>query len=158
MLLWSLRILLLICSLNIGRMESTTLCDRLYVDHGDETKMPYVQLAGIYKKYADNEGHTIFKHEQRNYYFEYLSSGNAMLFTSLSASKGSRLYIGLRARMKSTFASKTWVNGIIEREKPYQAFIQKWEFYDWQSKSHASIRASDVTLTCIPGDVFHCSS
>ena len=139
---------------------SKQLCDRLYFNHGDETKIPYVQLEGIYRKYADGGGHPIFKHEQRNYHFQYLNSNgeNFMVFSFFHSSKTKPVYIGLRAHMANEFMSPNWIEKITDEVYPFQTFIIRWQYYDWQSKTHISVGAAAVSLTCVPQDVFRCSS
>ena len=149
-----------IISIHISPTATNKLCGRVFFNHGDETKMPYVQLEGIYRKYGDVNGYAIFKHEQRNYYFEYLDTNgeNLMVFSVFVSSKRRRTYIGLKARMTNEFKSARWVDLITDPKHPFQRFIVRWEYYDWQSKKHVSIGPTDVRLTCVPADVFRCSS
>ena len=152
-------VILLIINL-LQHTTSKQLCDRLYFNHGDETKIPYVQLEGIYRKYADGGGHPIFKHEQRNYYFQYLNNNgeNLMVFSFFHSSKTKRVYIGLRAHMANEFMSPNWIEKITDEVHPFQTFIIRWQYYDWQSKTHISVGSAAVSLTCVPQDVFRCSS
>ena len=150
----------LLSSLHFRVGTTNSLCDRIYFNHGDETKMPYVQLEGIYSIQTFYNGYPIYKHEQRNYYFEYLDSndGNLMAFNVLDTSKSQRSYVGLRASMTQTFNSPNWVQQITDSIQPFHKFIFKWEYYDWQSQTHISITGDAVSLICVPSDVYRCSS
>ena len=136
------------------------LCDRIYFNPGDTTKMPYVQLEGIYYRFTNHNGYPIYKHEQRNYYFEYLDANdeNIMVFSIYIASKPRRSYMGVRATMTHNFKSPNWVQQITDSIQPFQKFIIKWEYYDWQSQTHISITRDAVSLICVPDDVYRCSS
>ena len=150
----------LLSLLNIGFGATNRLCDRIYFNHGDETKMPYVQLEGIYHMDFLHNGHPIYKHEQRDYYFEYLYShaDSFMAFKVLDASKLRRSYVGLRALLTSKFKSPNWDQQITDSKQPFHKFIVKWEYYDWQSQTHISITRDAVSLICVPDDVYRCSS
>ena len=153
-------LLWLLSSLNFGFGDTHKLCGRIYFNHGDETKMPYVQLEGIYHMDFLHNGHPIYKHEQRDYYFEYQYShaGSFMAFKVLGASKVRRSYVGLRALMTSKFKSPNWTQQITDSIQPFHKFIVKWEYYDWQSQTHISITRDAVSLICVPDDVYRCSS
>ena len=154
LLLW------ILSSFYFGIGTTKTLCDRIYFNHGDETKMPYVQLDGIYKMQTFHDGYPIYKHEQRNYYFEYLDSNdeNLMAFSIYIASKPRRSYIGVKATMTHNFKSQNWVQQITDSIQPFHKFILKWEYYDWQSQTHISMTRDAVSLICVPDDVYRCSS
>ena len=150
----------LLCSLHFRVGATNRLCDRIYFNHGDETKMPYVQLEGIYRMDFLHTGHPIYKHEQRDYYFQYLYSheDSFMAFNVLDASKLRRSYVGLRALMTNTFRTLNWAQQITDSKQPFHKFIIKWEYYDWQSQTHISITRDAVSLICVPDDVYRCSS
>ena len=150
----------LLSSLHFRVGTTNKLCDRIYFNHGDETKMPYVQLEGIYHMEVLFNGHPIYKHEQRDYYFEYLYSheDSFMAFNVLHASKLRRSYVGLRALMKRNFKSPNWAQQITDSIQPFHKFILKWEYYDWQSQTHISITRDAVSLICVRDDVYRCSS
>ena len=147
-------------SLHFRVATTNRLCDRIYFNHGDETKMPYVQLEGIYHMDILFNGYPIYKHEQRDYYLEYLYSNEEsfMAFNVLDASKLRRSYMGLRALMKRNFKSPNWAQQITDSIQPFHKFILKWEYYDWQSQEHISMTRDAVSLICVPDDVYRCSS
>ena len=147
-------------SLHFRVATTNRLCDRIYFNHGDETKMPYVQLEGIYHMDILFNGHPIYKHEQRDYYLEYLYSNedSFMAFNVLDASKLRRSYMGLRALMKRNFKSPNWAPQITDSIQPFHKFILKWEYYDWQSQTHTSMTRDAVSLICVRDDVYRCSS
>ena len=122
--------------------------------------MPYVQFEGIYRTYTQANGYPVFKHEQRNYYIEFVTANTDILlaFTTLISSNSRRSYAGLKAKMTNEFKSAAWVDQITDPSHPFQRFISRWEYYDWQTKTHILIGVTDVSLTCVRVDVFHCSS
>lgn len=151
-------VILIIYSTSVGCTELNKVCERILVSHKDDTNMPFVQLLGIYRKFADDTGHPMFKHEQRDYYFEYVSGANSMAFTIFSSTQLKRLYVGLKAVMRTEFVSARWSDTITNHIQPYERFIRKWDYYDWQSKSHIPIASDAVSLTCISDDMFRCST
>ena len=144
----------------IGFASTNKLCKRILFNHGDEIKMPYVQFEGIYRTYTQANGYPVFKHEQRNYYIEFVTANTDILlaFTTLISSNSRRSYAGLKAKMTNEFKSAAWVDQITDPSRPFQRFISRWEYYDWQTKTHILIGVTDVSLTCVPVDIFRCSS
>ena len=159
-------ILFFLCYVRFHASEPTsepTTCERLYFDHGHTSQMPYVQLTGIYRKINESNGHPMFKHEQRNYIFEYINAKgeNSMAFTYLNPSTLQRSIMGLNVKMKSEFRGESWQSLISNGNtvQPYQKFISYWSYYDWQSESyHHLYRRDAMKLVCVPNDVFRCSS
>ena len=155
--------IIFIFTLCFAKFHASSPCERLYFDHGDESRMPYVQLVGIYRKFNESNGHPMFKHEERNYIFEYINTNgeNSMAFKYLNLSTSKRSDVGLYVKMKSDFAGKSWQrlmrNG--HTVQPYQKFVSYWGYYDWQSESYRYLYRRDaMKLVCVPNDVFRCSS
>ena len=105
-------------------VRAAQVCDRIYVNTGDESKMPYVQLEGVYRKIGMSDGRPMFQHEQRQkYHFEYSKRDNGMHF-SFNNSKGVRYAFGVKAAMTNGFASQNWVNSITDERHPFEKFIK----------------------------------
>eukprot|EP00794_Sanderia_malayensis_P013881 gene13881-15329_t len=138
------------------------LCKRMYFGHGREVEMPFVQLEGIYVfQNNDSTGHPLFKHEQRNYYFQYHSSTNQMYFTNTSNGHdtSAKFFMGVLASMERRFSLSNWEDLISDNIYPFQSFITKWYYYNGASSvSAGSLGKWQAYLKCVPEDVFKCSS
>ena len=134
-------------------INAARVCDRIYVNTGDESKMPYVQLQGVYRKVGMSDGRPMFQHEQRqSCFFQYFRGGNTMEFTWKDEVPG------ISAVMKNEFASQNWVNSITDQRHPFEKFIKQWAYYDWQTNSNVAIDRDTVQLICADSNFYRCSS
>eukprot|EP00794_Sanderia_malayensis_P013883 gene13883-15331_t len=146
----------------LGLEINGELCKRMYFGHGRQVEMPFVQLEGVYVfQNNDSTGHPLFKHEQRNYYFQYHSPTNKMYFTNTSNGHdtSAKFFMGLLASMESRFSLSNWENFISNNIYPFQSFIRNWYYYNGASSlSDGSLGKWQAYLKCVPEDVFKCSS
>eukprot|EP00112_Aurelia_sp_Birch-Aquarium-sp1_P001239 Seg1128.4 transcript_id=Seg1128.4/GoldUCD/mRNA.D3Y31 product="hypothetical protein" protein_id=Seg1128.4/GoldUCD/D3Y31 len=139
-------------------VNGAQLCDRIYVNTGDESRMLYVQLQGVYRKIGMSDGRPMFQHEQRQeYHFQYSEKNNSMAF-SFKDSKGVRRGFGLKAAMTNGFALQNWIDSITDEGRPFEKFIKQWAYYEWQLKSYIVINRETVQLICAGSDFYRCSS
>lgn len=140
-----------ICVFSFRGSFAKIFCHRIYVNQDDETKIPYVQLGGIYKLQSYHNGNFIFKHEQHQYFIENYKSTGVQEIVFTEQLKQKRNYAGLKGKMIEPMKHD-------KRHKNGQILMAGWNYYDWQSKSHVPVGANEISLKCVDDDVFRCTT
>ncbi len=143
----------LVCVAFAGLSEQK-LCSRMYFHHGNEDSMPYVQLEGVYKRYNQTSNRPIYKHEQRDYFFEYNITTNFMYFSRML--NGKRSYIGVKAQMSDLYKRNNWEHLDKKPGFPFYHFTKRWWFYT--GNTHLAVRGNTTYFKCVPNDFYKCST
>ncbi len=134
------------------------LCERTYFYHGKEDAMPYVQLEGVYVAVKGiNSTRPVYKHEVKDYFFEYNSTSNHMYFSQLD--NGKRSYMGVKAEMNSRFRQSDWYTFEIPGS-PFMNSTKRWLYYDQGGNTDREVSTQNIKIhfTCVPTFFQRCSS
>ena len=109
-------------------ISAAQVCDRIYVNTGDESKMPYVQLEGVYRKIGMSDGRPMFQHEQRQSCFFQYFRGNNTMELNWKDNQGAGTIFGISAVMTNGFGFQNWVNSITDERHPCHILVHSLDY------------------------------